>query len=331
MKMQAVVQQGPGGAETMELAEWDRPQLAPGKLLVRVMAAGVNRADMMQREGRYAPPPGASPLLGLEVAGWVEEAAEGSAFQPGDAVFGLVEGGGYAEYALLDEALAIAKPDALSWVEAASLPEAWMTAWFNLAEKAGVAAGDNVLVHAGASGVGVAAIQVAGLLGARAFASAGSAEKLAFCRELGAAQVFNYRETPAFSELVKSWGGADAVLDPVGAAYLAENLQALNPDGRLVNIGLMGGLKAELDFGRLLMKRISLIGSTLRPQPPAAKARLAAALRERILPGILDGRLRTVVDCSFPWTQVRDAHRYVEENRNLGKVVLTMFSTQAAG
>ncbi|OHX16558.1 NAD(P)H-quinone oxidoreductase, partial [Chromobacterium sphagni] len=273
MKMQAVAQQAPGGVETMELVERDRPQAVPGKLLVRVMAAGVNRADLMQREGRYAPPPGASPLMGLEVAGVVEEVAGESNFQPGDAVFGLLEGGGYAEYALMDEALAIVKPDPLSWVEAASLPEAWMTAWFNLAEKAGVRAGDNVLVHAGASGVGVAAIQVAGLLGAQAFASAGSADKLAFCRELGAAQVFNYRQAPAFGELVKSWGGADAVLDPVGASYLAENLQALNPDGRLVNIGLMGGLKAELDFGRLLMKRISVIGSTLRPQPLETKAR----------------------------------------------------------
>ncbi|OHX10738.1 NAD(P)H-quinone oxidoreductase [Chromobacterium sphagni] len=329
MKMQAVAQQAPGGVETMELVERDRPQAVPGKLLVRVMAAGVNRADLMQREGRYAPPPGASPLMGLEVAGVVEEVAGESNFQPGDAVFGLLEGGGYAEYALMDEALAIVKPDPLSWVEAASLPEAWMTAWFNLAEKAGVRAGDNVLVHAGASGVGVAAIQVAGLLGAQAFASAGSADKLAFCRELGAAQVFNYRQAPAFGELVKSWGGADAVLDPVGASYLAENLQALNPDGRLVNIGLMGGLKAELDFGRLLMKRISVIGSTLRPQPLETKARLAAALRERILPGILDGRLRTVVDCSFPWSQVQDAHQYIADSRNLGKVVLTMFPLQA--
>ncbi|WP_233163942.1 NAD(P)H-quinone oxidoreductase [Chromobacterium sp. ASV23] len=327
--MQAVVQHTPGGVETMAIGEWPRPQWAPGKLLVRVMAAGVNRADLMQREGRYPPPPGASPLMGLEVAGWVEEAADGSAFQPGDAVFGLVEGGGYAEYVLMEEALAIAKPDELSWVEAASLPEAWMTAWFNLVEKAQLQAGERVLVHAGASGVGAAAIQLANMLGATAFASAGSAQKLAFCREMGARQVFNYRETAAFGDLVKSWGGADVALDPVGASYLAENLQALNPDGRLVNIGLMGGLKAELDFGRLLMKRISLIGSTLRPQPLAVKARLAAALRERILPAILDGRLRAVVDSSYPWTQVADAHQYMAENRNLGKVVLTMFPTQA--
>ncbi|POZ60691.1 NAD(P)H-quinone oxidoreductase [Chromobacterium alticapitis] len=331
MTMQAVVQQAPGGVETMDIGEWPRPQLVRGRLLVRVMAAGVNRADLMQREGRYPPPPGASPLLGLEVAGWVEEAAAGSAFQPGDAVFGLVEGGGYAEYVLLDEALAIAKPDELSWVEAASLPEAWMTAWFNLVVKAELRAGEAALIHAGASGVGAAAIQLAAMLGAQVFASAGSEEKLAFCREMGASRVFNYRETPAFGELVKSWGGADVALDPVGAGYLAENMQALNPDGRLVNIGLLGGLKAELDFGRLLMKRISLIGSTLRPQPLAVKARLAAALREQILPAILDGRLRATVDSSYPWTQVQDAHLYMADNRNQGKVVLTLFPTLAAG
>ncbi|WP_434627280.1 NAD(P)H-quinone oxidoreductase [Chromobacterium sp. CV08] len=328
-KMLAVVQRTPGGVETMEIGEWEKPRAAPGKLLVRVMAAGVNRADLMQREGRYPPPPGASPLLGLEVAGWVEEVVGESAFRPGDAVFGLVDGGGYAEYALLDEALAIAKPDEWSWLMAASLPEAWMTAWFNLVEKAGIKGGEAVLVHAGASGVGAAAIQLAGLMGARAFASAGGEEKLAFCRELGAERVFNYREAPAFGALVKDWGGADVVLDPVGAAYLAENLQALNPDGRLVNIGLLGGNRAELDFGRLLMKRISLMGSTLRPQPLTVKAGLAAALRERIVPAIEAGRLSAPVDCSFPWTQVQDAHQYVAENRNLGKVALTMFAPQA--
>ncbi|MEN7429246.1 NAD(P)H-quinone oxidoreductase [Chromobacterium sp. TRC.1.1.SA] len=330
-KMLAIVQQAPGGVETMEMGEWDKPRAAPGKLLVRVMAAGVNRADLMQREGRYPPPPGASPLMGLEVAGVVEEVVGDSAFQPGDAVFGLVDGGGYAEYVLLDEPLAIAKPDQLSWVEAASLPEAWMTAWFNLVVKAGLKAGERALIHAGASGVGVAAIQLARFLGAEAFASAGSTEKLAFCRELGASQVFNYHETPAFAAQVREWGGADAVLDPVGASHLAENLQALNPDGRLVNIGLMGGVKAELDFGRLLMKRISLIGSTLRPQPIKVKAELAAALRDLILPALLEGRARAVVDSSYPWTQVRDAHAYVADNRNLGKVVLTLFPVMAGG
>ncbi|MCS3804041.1 NADPH2:quinone reductase [Chromobacterium alkanivorans] len=327
--MLAVVQSAPGGVDTLQLDEIAPPLRGAGQLLLRVMAAGINRADLAQRAGHYPPPPGASPILGLEVAGVVEEADADSRFRPGDAVFGLIGGGGYAEYALLDEALAIAKPDWLSWVEAASLPEAWMTAWFNLVEKAGLQAGETVLVHAGASGVGAAAIQLAGLLGAQAFASAGSEEKAAFCRQLGAAQAFNYRQTPAFGALVKDWGGADVVLDPVGASYLNDNLSALKPDGRLVNIGLLGGAKAELNLGALLMKRISLIGSTLRPQPLEVKARLARAVEARILPALEQGRLRLTLDSSYPVAQVADAHAYVEANRNLGKVVLTLFPVLA--
>ncbi|KMN31708.1 NAD(P)H-quinone oxidoreductase [Chromobacterium sp. LK1] len=327
--MLAVVQSAPGGVDTLSLDEIAPPARGGGQLLLRVMAAGINRADLAQRAGHYPPPPGASPILGLEVAGVVEEADADSRFRPGDAVFGLIGGGAYAEYALLDEALAIAKPDWLSWVEAASLPEAWMTAWFNLVEKAGLQAGETVLVHAGASGVGAAAIQLAGLLGAQAFASVGSEEKAAFCRELGATQVFNYRQTPAFGPMVKDWGGADVVLDPVGASYLGDNLAALKPDGRLVNIGLLGGAKAELNLGALLMKRITLIGSTLRPQPLEVKARLARALETRILPALEQGRLRLTLDSSYPLAQVGDAHAYVEANRNLGKVVLTLFPVLA--
>nr|WP_176426024.1 NAD(P)H-quinone oxidoreductase [Chromobacterium sp. ASV5] len=326
--MQAVMQESYGGPEVLRLAECEQPSRRAGQLLVRVMASGVNRADLAQRAGSYPPPPGASPLLGLEVAGWVEEADADSRFQPGDAVFGLVEGGGYAEYALLEEALAIAKPDALSWVEAASLPEAWMTAWFNLVEKAGLAAGETALIHAGASGVGAAAIQLSGLLGARALATAGSEDKLAYCREMGAAAAFNYKRQD-FAAEVKALGGADVVLDPVGAAYLDANVSALRPDGRLVCIGLLGGARADFNLGALLMKRIAILGSTLRPQPLAVKGRLARALEETILPALLDGRLRLSVDCSFPLAQVEDAHRYVEENRNLGKVVLTQFPTLA--
>ncbi|WP_337881935.1 NAD(P)H-quinone oxidoreductase [Chromobacterium haemolyticum] len=327
--MLAVVQSAPGGVDTLRVDEIAPPLRGAGQLLVRVMAAGVNRADLAQRAGHYPPPPGASPILGLEVAGVVEEADAGSRFQPGDAVFGLISGGGYAEYAVLEEALAIAKPDWLSWVETASLPEAWMTAWFNLVEKAGLQAGETVLVHAGASGVGAAAIQLAGLLGAQAYASAGSEEKAAFCRELGAVQAFNYRQTPAFGPMVKDWGGVDVVLDPVGASYLNDNVSALRPDGRLVNIGLLGGAKAELNLGALLMKRIALIGSTLRPQPLEVKARLARAVEARILPALEQGKLRLTLDSSYPLTQVADAHAYVEANRNLGKVVLTLFPVLA--
>jgi NADPH:quinone reductase len=323
--MQAILQSAPGGADTLYLGEAARPQRQHGQLLVQVMAAGVNRADIVQRSGHYPPPPGASSILGLEVAGVVVEADAASRFQEGDAVFGLIAGGGYAEYAVLDEALAIAKPDAMSWVEAASLPEVWMTAWLNLVQVGQLQAGQNILIHAGASGVGATAIQLARWLGAHPFASAGSADKLAFCQRLGAEQVFNYKELPAFSAKVKEWGGVEVILDPIGASYLAENMASLKQDGRLVNIGLMGGGKAELNLGLLLVKRLSLIGSTLRSQPLAAKARLAQALEREILPALLAGQLQLTLDSSYPWQQAADAHAHMEANANLGKVILTFF------
>lgn len=328
--MQAILQSAPGGADTLYLGETDRPQRQAGQLLVQVMAAGVNRADIVQRSGHYPPPPGASIILGLEVAGVVIEADGSSRFKEGDAVFGLIAGGGYAEYAVLDEALAIAKPDAMSWVEAASLPEVWMTAWLNLVQVGQLQAGQNVLIHAGASGVGATAIQLARWLGAHPFASAGSADKLAFCRQLGAEQVFNYKELPAFSATIKAWGGVEMILDPVGASYLAENMASLKQDGRLVNIGLMGGSKTELNLGLLLVKRLSLIGSTLRSQPLAAKARLAQALEREVLPALLAGQLQQTLDSSYPWQQAADAHAHMEANANLGKVVLTFFPVMTA-
>ncbi|WP_246043367.1 NAD(P)H-quinone oxidoreductase [Aquitalea aquatilis] len=323
--MQAILQSAPGGADTLYLGETARPQRQTGQLLVQVMAAGVNRADIVQRSGHYPPPPGASSILGLEVAGVVIEADAGSRFREGDAVFGLIAGGGYAECAVLDEALAIAKPDAMSWVEAASLPEVWMTAWLNLVQVGQLQAGQNILIHAGASGVGATAIQLARWLGAHPFASAGSADKLAFCQELGAEQVFNYKALPAFSSKVREWGGVDVILDPIGASYLAENMASLKQDGRLVNIGLMGGNKAELNLGLLLVKRLSLIGSTLRSQPLTAKARLAQALEREVLPALLAGQLQLTLDSSYPWQQAADAHAHMEANANLGKVVLTFF------
>jgi len=328
--MQAILQSAPGGADTLYLGETARPQRQSGQLLVQVMAAGVNRADIVQRSGHYPPPPGASSILGLEVAGVVVEADADSRFQEGDAVFGLIAGGGYAEYAVLDEALAIAKPDAMSWVEAASLPEVWMTAWLNLVQVGQLQAGQNILIHAGASGVGATAIQLARWLGAHPFASAGSADKLAFCQQLGAEQVFNYKALPAFSATIKQWGGVDMILDPVGASYLAENMASLKQDGRLVNIGLMGGSKSELNLGLLLVKRLSLIGSTLRSQPLAAKARLAQALAQEVLPALLAGQLQLTLDSSYPWQQAAEAHAHMEANANLGKVVLTFFPVMTA-
>lgn len=323
MSMQLVTQSAPGGADTLEMAFAEKPQPAPGQLRVRVLAAGINRADIVQREGHYPPPKGASPVLGLEIAGLVDAVNGPSRFQQGDAVFGLVSGGGYAEYALIDSSAALPKPDLMSWAEAASLPEAWMTAWFNLVDIAAVQPGETVLIHAGASGVGAAAIQLASMLGARVIASAGSDDKRAYCRSLGADEVIDSRQ-PGFAAKLKAQGGVDVVLDPVGAALFDDNIAVLKPDGRLVVIGIMGGSSATLNLGLLLVKRLRLLGSTLRSQPETVKARLAAALEYEVLPALADGRARITLDSVYPLAAVADAHRYVEDNRNLGKVVLSL-------
>jgi len=319
--MHAILQTQPGDADTLYLGSVDRPQAGPGQLLVKVNAAGVNRADIVQREGRYPPPPGASPILGLELAGEVVEAGDGCRFKPGDAVFGLVGGGAYAEYALLDDALAIAKPAWLAWAEAASLPEAWLTAILNLTDVGQLKAGESFLVHAGASGVGAAAIQLAKQLGARVFASAGSASKLAYCRRLGADEVFNYKEQSAFGQWIKERGGVDLVLDPIGASHIDENITALRRDGRLVVIGVMGGSDSQLNLGQLLMKRLRVQGSTLRSQPLEVKAQLTQRLAER-LDDFRSSRLRFTVDSRFDIADVAAAHRHMESNANLGKIVL---------
>lgn len=324
MGMQAVVQSAPGDATTLRIGTVARPVAQAGQLLVRVRAAGVNRADILQREGHYPPPAGASPLMGLEIAG-VVEAVEGAApFVPGDAVMGLVPGGGYAEYAVLDSALAIPLPPGMDWAEAASLPEAWMTAWLNLVEVGQLDAGEHFLMHAGASGVGAAAIQLARLLDALPFASVGSAAKQAFCRALGAVDVYNWRERPQFAQTVRAWGGADLILDPVGGRSLAENVASLNQDGRLIFIGVMGGAHAEVNLAQVLMKRLTLRGSTLRTQPLEVKARLAGALAHTVLPALRDGRARATVDAVYPLAEVAKAHLHMESNRNLGKIVLSI-------
>lgn len=329
MSMLTVCQDQPGDESSLYLSLTEKPVPGPGQLLVRVLAAGVNRADLVQREGKYPPPAGASAVLGLEVAGIVDSVNGPSRFQAGDAVFGLVPGGAYAEYALLDSALAIPKPDSLSWVEAASLPEVWMTAWFNLVEQASLHPGETVLVHAAASGVGAAAIQLAASLGCRVIASAGSEEKRHWCRQLGADEVIDSRAS-GFAAQLKAQGGVDVILDPIGASLFADNLACLNQDGRLINIGILSGGKAEINLGQLLVKRLRVQGSTLRSQPLAVQARLAAALEQEILPALLDGRLRFTIDSTYPLAAVVEAHRHLAANLNQGKVVLTLFPVTAA-
>lgn len=319
--MLAILQHQPGNADTLFLGKAAEPVPGENDLLVAVRAVGVNRADIQQREGHYPPPPGASALLGLEIAGEVMHAPSGSTFHRGDAVFGLISGGGYAERALLPQHCALRKPDWMSWAQAVSLPEAWMTAWYNLIDHAAIQRGETILIHAGASGVGAAAIQLAKHIGARVIASAGNEDKLEFCRRLGADLAYNYHTQLDATAWLRKQGGIDVILDPTGAGHFEQNILVLRPDGRLVCIGLLGGTHASLDLGRLLMKRLSIIGSTLRSQPAVVKMRLAQALQD-LIPAFDSGDLCITLDRVFDWRDVAAAHHYMEANRNSGKIVL---------
>ncbi|WP_273430664.1 NAD(P)H-quinone oxidoreductase [Chitinibacter tainanensis] len=311
-------------AGQLQLGLAPRPEPGPGQLLVKVAAAGVNRADLVQVAGLYPPPPGESSIIGLEIAGEVVALGpQVQGFRPGQAVFGLVAGGAYAEYCLLDQSLAWLQPDTLSSIQAASLPEVWLTAWLNLVTLGQLGPGQRALIHAGASGVGAAAIQLAKAQGAWVAATASSPAKLDFCRGLGADCVINYREQDFAAEL-KAIGGVDLILDPVGGSYLAGNQRCLRLDGRLIVIGLLGGVSAELNLGQLLVKRQQLLGSTLRSLPLARKAELAQALARELLPQWADGRLQLSIDRVFAWQDAPAAHAYLAQNQNLGKVVLNV-------
>lgn len=321
--MLAILQRQSGDADTLYLGNAPEPVPGTEDLLISVRAVGVNRADIQQREGHYPPPPGASILLGLEVAGEVIHAPVTSDYQRGDAVFGLVSGGGYAERALLPLHSALRKPEWMSWSQAVSLPEAWMTAWFNLITHAGLKEGETALIHAGASGVGAAAIQLAKHCGARVIASAGSDSKLEFCRNVGADLAYNYHTQPDATAWLKTQGGVDVILDPTGAGHFEQNILVLRPEGRLVCIGLLGGIQAQLDLGRLLMKRLRIYGSTLRSQPGSVKAVLTQSL-QMLLPLFDEGKMQVTLDKVFDWRDISTAHRYMEANRNCGKIVLNV-------
>lgn len=319
--MHAILQHAPGGRDSLYWGETPLPEPGPGQLRVRVRACGVNRADIVQREGRYPPPADASPILGLELAGEVDALGAGvCGWAPGDALLALVPGGAYAEYALVNADEALAKPASWSWAQAASVPEAWLTAWLNLIEVGQLQAGQTVLIHAGASGVGAAAIQLARWRGATVVATCGSAEKVVFCQQLGAQQVVNYHEA-AFADTVRALGRADLVLDCIGGSYLDAHLSCLKTDGKLVLIGVMGGAQAMLNLGLLLVKRISLMGSTLRSQPLARRAALAGQLQQ-LLPLWEAGTLQWTLDRTFSLPDAAQAHAWLESNQNQGKVVL---------
>jgi putative PIG3 family NAD(P)H quinone oxidoreductase len=323
--MKAVIFDKPGDESVLHVGEVEAPELGPNDLRIRVAGAGVNRADLLQRRGMYPPPPGASALLGLECAGEViEVGARVAGWKPGDRAMALLAGGGYAEQVVVDAGSALPVPRTLSDAEAAGLPEVYLTVFLNVFQLGALPAGGTLLVHGGGSGIGTAAIQLAKLAGARVIVTAGSDEKCARCSVLGADVAVNYR-TEKFADAVRAatnGAGVDVVLDSIGAAYLADNLASLAVGGRLVLIGLMGGAQAELNLGALLVRRLSLIGSTLRTRSLAEKAALVAAFRARFGADLEAGRIRPVVDRVLRFSQAGDAHRLLQASDHFGKVVL---------
>lgn len=325
--MKAVLTDRAGDESVLRIGEAPAPALGPGALRIRVAATAVNRADLLQRQGLYPPPPGASPILGLECAGTVAERGAGvTGWREGDRVMALLAGGGYAEEVVVHAGSALPVPERLSLEEAAAVPEVFLTAWLNLFELGGLAAGGAALVHGGGSGVGTAAIQLARAAGARVFVTAGSEEKCARCRALGAELAVNYRSESFRERVAEATGGrgVDVVLDPIGAAYLADNLASLAVGGRLVLIGLMGGAKAEIGLAPLLARRLSVVGSTLRSRPVEEKAAIVAGFQARFGAALADGRIGPVVDRVLPLAAVAEAHRAMKASEHFGKIVLSL-------
>ncbi len=323
--MKQIIHGADGTPESMRLADAPAPQPGPGEILVEVHCAGVNRPDVLQRAGRYPPPPGASPILGLEVAGTVAALGAGvSEWRVGDRVTALVPGGGYAEYCVAPASHALPVPDGLDLTQAAALPETWFTVWANLVDLGRLKRGERLLVHGGASGIGLTAIQLARHLGVECFVTVGSAAKAAFCRGFGADHAINYREAD-FAKSVKDLTGGegvDVVLDMVGAPYLQRNLSLLRRDGRLVLIAFLEGSKGEFDLMPVMLKRLTVTGSTMRPRTVAEKAAIRDALREHIWPEIAAGRLRPHLHAVFPLARAGEAHKLMESSAHIGKIVL---------
>ncbi len=328
--MKAIVVAQPGGPEQLVIQEVPDPTPCPEDILVRVTAAGVNRADILQRQGKYPPPPGAPPYLGLEVAGVVETVgAQCNRWNVGDRVCSILAGGGYAEKVTIHCDLAMPVPPNLSDEEAAAIPEVFLTAYQTLVWIGRLQRGEYVLVHAGASGVGTAAIQIARVMGAYPMVTAGSSEKVAFCQTLGAIGGVNYREEafPPRIMTLTNGHGADVILDPVGAPYVMPNLEALAFDGRIVLIATMGGTKVpEFNLRALFKKRAQMTASTLRNRSLQYKIALSQEFAKRMLPRFKSGELKPVVDKVFSWQEVQEAHRYMEANLNKGKIILRIDS-----
>lgn len=311
-----------GGPEVLHLTSRPRPAPRAGEVVIRVVWAGVNRPDALQRAGLYAPPPTASDLPGLEASGEVVELGEGvSQWQVGDEVCALLPGGGYAEYVTTPAAHCLPVPEGMALREAACLPETFFTVWSNVFQRAGLQGGERFLVHGGSSGIGTTAIQLAKAFGARVFATAGSDTKCRTCAGLGAERAINYREED-FVEIVKGEGGAHLILDMVGGDYLPRNVKALADDGRLVQIAFLQGPKVELNFAQVMMRRLTITGSTLRPQSDLAKARIAEALRTHVWPLLDAGRIAPVMDSEYALGDAAKAHAHMEKGDHIGKIVL---------
>ena len=323
--MRAVVAEGGGGPEVLKVVTRPVPQPGPGEILVKIAAAGINRPDVIQRQGAYPPPPGAPDTLGLEIAGEVVAAGPGAdRYAPGSLVMGLVAGGGYADYAVVHESNALPVPEGLSMPEAGGIPETYFTVWSNVFDRGRLQPGETFLVHGGTSGIGTTAIQLAKAFGAKVVTTAGTAAKCEACRRLGADHAINYREADFVAEVKRATGGrgADVILDMVGGSYIPRNHEAAAQDGRIVQIAFLEGSRVELDFRRLMLKRLTHTGSTLRPRSVAEKAAIAQALEAKVLPLLAEGRCRPAMDSTFPLDEVVEAHRRMDGGEHIGKIVL---------
>jgi len=324
--MRVVEIREPGGPDVLVAAERPMPVPGRGELLIKVAAAGVNRPDVLQRMGQYPPPPGASDIPGLEVAGVVDRVGAGvHGWEKGDRVCALVSGGGYAEYCTAPVPQCLPVPKGMDFIAAAAIPEAFFTVWTNVFERGRLQAGESILVHGGSSGIGTTAIQLARAFGARVFATAGSARKCEACERLGAERAINYRDVDFVAAVREATDGkgVNLVLDIVGGEYVKRNIDALAVDGRLVQIGTLGGAKAEINMIPVLQRRLTITGSTLRARGVAEKGAIAAALRERVWPLLELRRVAPVIEATFPLERAAEAHRVMEGGGHIGKLVLT--------
>jgi putative PIG3 family NAD(P)H quinone oxidoreductase len=323
--MRAVTAPHPGGVDALQVVDRPSPEAAPGEVLIRVTAAGVNRADLLQRQGHYDPPPGATDVLGLECAGDIVAVGEGvTDLHPGEHVCALLSGGGYAEYVAVPAGQVAIAPEGVSLTEAAGLMEVAATVWSNVFMIGKLQHGETLLVHGGGSGIGTMAIQLGKAFGATVVVTVGSEDKAAFCRELGADLAINYREQDFVEEMRKADLRADVILDIIGGKYLASNVAALATAGRLVVIGMQGGVKAELNLGALLAKRAAVMATSLRARPVSEKSAIVSAMVAQVWPLIADGTVRPIVHATYPLADVQKAHQELEDSSHVGKVLLTL-------